>query len=95
MKALVSTLETFTHTWISDWKENEEGVLEPIYSEIEDYQRVAEVEPDDKIFDVCETLFWVDCPNDCVADQWYYKDGKLKKLPEDIPNPEENIEDDV
>lgn len=34
--------------------------------------RVAQVEPDDAIFDVAETLFWIDCPDNIVADQYWY-----------------------
>jgi hypothetical protein len=34
--------------------------------------RVAQVEPLDKTFDVAEGLFWVDCDDDVVADQFTY-----------------------
>lgn len=47
--------------------------------------RVAQV--NNEIFPVAPPLFWVDCPNNCVADLWYYLEGKLyiKPLPpEDI-----------
>jgi len=32
--------------------------------------RVAEVET--QTFEVNPALFWVDCPDDCIADLWYY-----------------------
>jgi hypothetical protein len=32
--------------------------------------RVAEVAT--QTFEVNPALFWVDCPDDCVADVWYY-----------------------
>lgn len=32
--------------------------------------RVAEVT--DTAFEVTPALFWVDCPDDCVADLWFY-----------------------
>lgn len=32
--------------------------------------RVAEVVTQE--FEVAQPLFWVDCPDDCIADQWYY-----------------------
>ena len=32
--------------------------------------RVAEVTT--QTFEVNPALFWVDCPDDCVADLWYY-----------------------
>lgn len=34
--------------------------------------RVAEVEPDDKVFEVAQPLFWVDCADDVIADQFWY-----------------------
>ena len=43
---------------------------------------------DDATFEVYETLLWVDCPDDCQADLWYYKDGAVYIKPEDAPLPE-------
>lgn len=34
--------------------------------------RVAQVEQDANIFAVAEGLFWVDCANDVVADNFWY-----------------------
>ena len=34
--------------------------------------RVALVEPDENIFDVAIDLFWADCPDNIVADQFWY-----------------------
>jgi hypothetical protein len=34
--------------------------------------RVAQVEPADKIFGVADPLFWTDCADDVVADQFIY-----------------------
>jgi hypothetical protein len=55
---------------------------------------VAEVESDDKVFEVAQPLFWLDCSDDCKPDQWYYKDGSVYIKPENQPKPEEplNIE---
>jgi hypothetical protein len=83
MKALISTTEVCNIRWVSGWDNDK-----PVYSEILDCQRVAEVVPDEKTFDVYETLIWVDCPDDCVADQWYYKDGQCYIKPTDAPKPE-------
>ena len=46
-------------------------------------QRVAQVEPDDKIFVVAESLSWVDCADNIVADQWYFdpNDSQIKEVP--------------
>jgi hypothetical protein len=81
MKALISPNESFTWTWISSW----DGDI-PVYSEIFGCQRVAEVEPQE--FEVAPPLFWIDCPEDCKADTWYYKDGSVYIKPEDQPKPE-------
>jgi len=40
-------------------------------------QRVAQV--DEEGFEVAQPLFWVDCPDDCVQDKWYYVNGELVK----------------
>ena len=87
MKALISPNESFTWTWISSWEKQDTKWI-PITSEILNCQRVAEVEPDNKIFEVAAPLYWVNCSNDCVADQWYFKDGQCFIKPEDAPKPE-------
>jgi len=53
-------------------------------------QRVADVVT--QAFEVAEPLFWVDCPNDCERDTWYYLDGQILKKPEE-PMPEPSIEE--
>ena len=49
--------------------------------------RVAQVEPDDQIFDVSAELFWTTCPDTTVADQVWYdpSDQSFKEFP---PPPE-------
>ena len=42
----------------------------PIVQVIPNSARVAEVT--DAEFPVAEPLFWIDCADDVVADQWYY-----------------------
>ena len=88
MKALISPNELFTWTWVSNWVKDNQDQWQPVYSEIVNCQRVAEVEPDDKIFQVAQPLYWVDCPDNCVADTWYYKDGQVQIKPQDTPVPE-------
>jgi hypothetical protein len=83
MKALISPNESFTLSWISSWDKDT-----PVYSEILYCQRVAEVESDDKVFEVSQPLHWVDCPDNCVADQWYYKDDAVYIKPQDQPKSE-------
>ena len=95
MKALICSNENFLWKWISSWQEqvvNNAIIWKPVYSEIANCQRVAQVEPDDKIFPVYHTLTWVDCPDNCVADEWYYKDEEFNPKPQSVPKPETPIE---
>lgn len=43
--------------------------------------RIAQVVPDHEQFNVAEPLFWADCDEHCVADQWYYHNGKVYPKP--------------
>lgn len=43
-------------------------------------QRVAQVAQE--TFEIAEPLFWTDCPDECVADAWWYVDGVCSPLPE-------------
>jgi hypothetical protein len=50
--------------------------------------RVAEVE--NTTFEVNPALFWVDCDDACVADQWYYNTEIKECVPKPIePEPPE------
>jgi hypothetical protein len=49
--------------------------------------RIAQV--DALGFEVAAPLFWTGCPDDCVADQWYYIEQQV--LP--LPQPPEIIEE--
>lgn len=86
MKALISPNEAFDLVYVSSWVRDGEK-WEPVYSEVPGCQRVAEVEPDTNVFEVAPPLYWVDCPDDCSADAWYFKDGVHKK-PENAQKPE-------
>lgn len=85
MKALISPQETFTWTWVTSWKQVNDKWVANTTESIENCQRVAQVELTQ--FDVAPPLFWIDCPNNCVADQWYYKDGVVAVKPQDVPQP--------
>ena len=41
--------------------------------------RVAQV--DAVGFPIAQPLFWTDCPNECVADRWYYSEGSFYPIP--------------
>jgi hypothetical protein len=49
--------------------------------------RIAQVEQNE--FPVAAPLFWTDCPNDCVADVWWYYNGVCEVMPQPPTPPEE------
>lgn len=83
MKALISPNEGVV--WISGWEPRGDEFA-PIFSQIEGAQRVAQVE--ETSFDVAPPLHWIECPEECVADLWHYKNGALSRNPEDVPQPQ-------
>jgi hypothetical protein len=85
MKALISPSQQFELRWITGWTQNAQEWV-PTYSVIEDCQRVAEVSS--APFDVASPLYWIDCPDDCAADQWYLKNGSLYPKPQNVDKPE-------
>lgn len=60
---------------------------EPIYTQIENSCRVAQVE--DQTFEVSPPLFWTPCDDNVVADQFYYNtaDEQIYPVPEPAPYP--------
>ena len=42
-------------------------------------KRIAQVEY--LSFEVAPPLFWTDCPDECLADVWYYFEGQCISLP--------------
>jgi len=93
MKALIAPNESFNLDWISSWQK-EGDIWIPLISELSNCYRIAQVEPDDKTFDVAEPLFWVDCPDNCVADDFFLKDGQFLAKSDyyDVPEPPPPIE---
>jgi hypothetical protein len=53
--------------------ETQGGPYTPVYQEIPNSDRLAEVV--DAEFQVAPPLFWVDCSDAAVADQWYYNNA--------------------
>ena len=92
MKALICPNEVSNHSWVSSWNEVD-GVWQPVQSEILNCQRVAQVEPDNQTFPVAEPLHWVDCPDDCQPDAWYFKDGQIAVMPSNVPKPSSGAPD--
>ena len=54
--------------------------------------RIAQVEPDDKIFVVAEPLYWFTCPDDCNADTWYFNTQlhQCVEIPPYVPSADDN-----
>lgn len=76
MKALIDPNQPVSHC--IGW----EGTPpKPIYADYPNSSRVCEVVQDDQTFGVGEPLYWTDCPNDVVADQWYYDNVTLQFIP--------------
>ena len=74
MKAIIDPRVTDI-TYISSWRSvgiEPNITYEPVYSTYANSQRVAEVQEDANVFPVGEPLFWTDCPDNCVQDQWYF-----------------------
>lgn len=51
--------------------------------------RVAQVEDEGNVFDVAEGLYWADCADDVVADQFYFDTAtnEIKTIPVVPPPP--------
>jgi hypothetical protein len=47
-------------------------------------KRIAQVSQDSEVFEVAPPLFWVSCPDDCVADLWFFNEetGSCEHIPE-------------
>lgn len=82
--ALISPNESpinYISGWTTDTPPN------PIYTQIENSCRVAEVS--DQTFEVASPLFWTDCEDNVVADQFYYNtnDKEIYPVPPPAPYP--------
>lgn len=84
-KALVSPLDIDVPvTYVSGW--TNETPAEVIFSNIENAYRIIEVA--NQSFEVSKPLFWVDCPDETIADAWYFDINTSLCLPKDeVPNP--------
>jgi hypothetical protein len=87
MKALISTTEVFDLSWVTSWKQENEVWVPDTTETIVGCTRIVQIAPDNQIFNVHNTLLWVDCPDDCVADQWYYKGNQIKIKPQNVDIP--------
>ena len=50
-------------------------------------QRVAQVEDAENIFDVADPLYWTDCADDVLADQFYFDTTANAILAKPVPPP--------
>lgn len=65
--------------YISGW--TDDPTPEPIFVQIENSCRICEVL--NETFDVCLPLFWIECNDDVLADQYYYNltDKEIYPIP--------------
>lgn len=87
MKALISPNEI--SPYIASWTYNmNTRAWDPVFEDVPDSWRVAQVQEDS--FEVAQPLFWVDCADDVVADEWYYQSstGVILTIPAPAPIPE-------
>jgi hypothetical protein len=33
-------------------------------------------------FEVCDPLYWIDCPDDLIANEWYWIENALRPIPQ-------------
>lgn len=87
-KALISPNELITYT--SGW--TDQVPPQPIYTTVPNGERVAEVS--ENPFEVAPPLYWVDCADNIVADQFYY-DSVLNTfviVPDPAPQPQPTVD---
>lgn len=65
MKAIIDPRVSVDY--VSGWKDSQI----PILKTYPNSGRVCEVNSDNDIFPVAEPLYWTDCPDNCVADQFW------------------------
>lgn len=82
-KALISPKESVSH--IVGWNELVDPA-QPIFEKYENSTRIAEV--CDQQFEVAYPMFWIDCEDNIVADQYWYNIETSQILPvENVPMP--------
>ena len=91
MQALIDP--TTSVQYVSEWVLNPDQTGQkylPIFTTIPNSQRVCEVAQE--AFPVAPPLFWTECANDVVADQWYYDSNtqQILQVPPDAPYPQQS-----
>ena len=81
MKALISPNETPVR-YISSWVLNAKTQkYNPVYSDYENSCRIAQVVEDSQTFPIAEPMFWTDCADNILADDFYYQTTTTQMLP--------------
>lgn len=85
MKCLINSNEPVSKivSWVknSNWDGKSKNEYLPEYAVISNAARICQVEPDNKVFPIAEPLFWVDCHNNVVTDQFYFNTATNEILP--------------
>ena len=72
MKALIDTTQIVYEITSYAGTGKKDDPYTPVLTPIPNSARVCQVEPDDQTFPVAEPLFWTDCDDNVVADEFYY-----------------------
>ena len=84
MKALISPNEM--SPYVASWTYNIiTKSWEPVFEDVPDSWRVAQVQETD--FEVASPMFWTECADNIVADEWFYQTSTGEILPIPAPAP--------
>lgn len=79
-KALIDpNVLVYSGEWILDPKDSSKYIWNPV--PIENSQRVCQVESTENIFDIAAPLYWQDCSDEIIADQWYFNGTEFVQVP--------------
>lgn len=88
-KALISPNETLIE-YVSSWTQVD-GEYKPVLSQINNAQRIVQVEEEANVFNVASPLYWKDCADSVEADKYYLNttNDTIIAKPQDVEKPTE------
>jgi hypothetical protein len=89
MKALIDPQHAINY--VTSWRKHK-GVYYPVITVIPNAARVCQVELDENVFGVAESLFWQDCSEEIIADRYYFdlETKQFISMPDDLPYPSDD-----
>lgn len=85
-KALIDNEQKHDINYATSW-ELVDGEYQAQHSTIEDCIRILDVVDADATFEVTSNLQWINCPDDCTPETYYYKDSAFTAIPNEPVNP--------